>query len=113
MRRNGHEWMVTVGVIALGALGAALVARGGGRARAPAERWGGEAPRRLPAPAAGSVGARAAYAPGVAAGAGERDADGAVRPAGPEAMRDPDRRWDPVDEALDETFPASDPPATY
>ncbi len=36
-----------------------------------------------------------------------------VRPAGPEAMRDPPRQWDPVDEASDESFPASDPPASY
>jgi hypothetical protein len=34
-----------------------------------------------------------------------------VRPAGPEAMRDPPRCWDEVDEAADESFPASDPPA--
>jgi hypothetical protein len=36
-----------------------------------------------------------------------------VRPAGPESMRDPPKRWDKVDEALDESFPASDPPANY
>jgi hypothetical protein len=35
-----------------------------------------------------------------------------VRPAGPEAMRDSPRRpWTAEDEALDESFPASDPPA--
>ena len=35
-----------------------------------------------------------------------------IRPAGPEAMRDPPRNgWDKVDEAEDESFPASDPPA--
>lgn len=37
-----------------------------------------------------------------------------VRDAGPEAMRDPTRReWNKVDEASDQSFPASDPPATY
>ncbi|HEX8421611.1 MAG TPA: hypothetical protein VF638_16505, partial [Sphingomonas sp.] len=35
-----------------------------------------------------------------------------VRPAGPEAMRDETRRpWSKVDQASDESFPASDPPA--
>lgn len=36
-----------------------------------------------------------------------------VRPGGPEAMRDPPRRWDAADEASDQSFPASDPPARY
>jgi hypothetical protein len=36
---------------------------------------------------------------------------GNVRPAGPSAMRDPPERWGRVDEASDESFPASDPPA--
>jgi hypothetical protein len=35
-----------------------------------------------------------------------------VRSAGPEAMRDgPLRDWDEVDQAADESFPASDPPS--
>ena len=36
---------------------------------------------------------------------------GNARPAGPEAMRDPPADWGKVDEASDESFPASDPPA--
>ena len=35
---------------------------------------------------------------------------GNVRPAGPSAMRDPPKTWSKVDEASDESFPASDPP---
>jgi hypothetical protein len=34
-----------------------------------------------------------------------------VRDAGPEAMENPPKSWDDVDEASDESFPASDPPA--
>lgn len=35
-----------------------------------------------------------------------------IRDAGPEAMKDkPKRHWDDVDEASDESFPASDPPS--
>lgn len=36
-----------------------------------------------------------------------------VRNAGPEAMRDKPEQWQKVDQASDESFPASDPPATY
>lgn len=36
-----------------------------------------------------------------------------VRNAGPEAMRSDPPEWDRVDEASDESFPASDPPSTY
>ena len=36
---------------------------------------------------------------------------GAARQAGPDAMRDPPEQWTKVDEASDESFPASDPPA--
>lgn len=36
-----------------------------------------------------------------------------VRNAGPQAMRSDPPKWDKTDEASDESFPASDPPATY
>ena len=36
-----------------------------------------------------------------------------VRNAGPEGMRSDPPEWDKADEASDESFPASDPPATY
>jgi hypothetical protein len=39
--------------------------------------------------------------------------DGKFRRAGPEAMRDPPHEWDKVEEAPDESFSASDPPAYY
>jgi len=36
-----------------------------------------------------------------------------VRPAGRREMTAPPRTWDSVDEAGDESFPASDPPGNY
>jgi hypothetical protein len=36
-----------------------------------------------------------------------------VRSAGVEGMRSDPKRWDAVDQASDESFPASDPPSTY
>jgi hypothetical protein len=52
---------------------------------------------------------RAAFAPGQT-GHGTNP----VRDAGPDAMRDAQTRpWSSVDEASDQSFPASDPPATY
>jgi hypothetical protein len=44
-------------------------------------------------------------------GHGAVGTSGAARSAGPEAMRDPPSNWSNVDEASDESFPASDPPA--
>lgn len=58
-----------------------------------AARRAASEPRRLPAPAGG--------------------APHPVRPAGPAAMRDPPPRWDEIDEASDQSFPASDAPARY
>ncbi|WP_182482302.1 hypothetical protein [Henriciella barbarensis] len=39
--------------------------------------------------------------------------DQKIRPAGKESQKNPPKDWDTVDEELDETFPASDPPANY
>jgi len=36
-----------------------------------------------------------------------------VRDAGPESMENPPEDWTEEDEASDESFPASDPPAKY
>ena len=36
-----------------------------------------------------------------------------IRDAGPQQMRNPPRTWDRVDEQVDESFPASDPPGSY
>lgn len=44
---------------------------------------------------------------------GPKDAPVQVRPAGPEATSDKDQKWDIVDEAVDESFPASDASAKY
>ena len=49
-----------------------------------------------------------AFAPGEATASADQ-----VRNAGPEAMRTDLPEWDSVDEASDESFPASDPPSTY
>ena len=55
----------------------------------------------------------AAIHPRVAAGAAGLPAAEFVRPAGTGAMRDPPREWDDLDEQIDESFPASDPPGNY
>lgn len=51
----------------------------------------------------------AAFKDGEAAGPPEADVQ--VRPAGPSAQRKKPKTWDKVDEAVDESFPASDPPS--
>lgn len=49
-----------------------------------------------------------------AADTGPRDSPVQIRGAGVEAMRGRFRQpWTSVDEGLDESFPASDPPATH
>ena len=40
-----------------------------------------------------------------------RTRGGSLRPSGPDEMRSPPPAWDMVDEASDESFPASDPPS--
>ena len=45
------------------------------------------------------------------AGSGAVSHSGAARQAGPDAMRDPPGEWEKADQASDESFPASDPPA--
>lgn len=42
---------------------------------------------------------------------GPKGADVQVRPAGPENMSSQSKKWDKVDQAADESFPASDPPS--
>jgi hypothetical protein len=44
---------------------------------------------------------------------GHKDDPVQVRPAGEESMADKPEDWDKHDEAVDESFPASDPPSTY
>lgn len=48
-----------------------------------------------------------------AAGEGSDTNFATVRNAGPAAMRSDPAQWDKQDQAMDESFPASDPPATY
>ncbi|HEX8571771.1 MAG TPA: hypothetical protein VF759_03360 [Allosphingosinicella sp.] len=61
--------------------------------------------------AAGGGGPGARPAISGSGGYGAVGESGAARSAGPEAMRDPPTQWDEADQASDESFPASDPPA--
>jgi uncharacterized membrane protein YebE (DUF533 family) len=55
-------------------------------------------------------GENVAFAPGQA----DKENFAKIRDAGPQAMADtPKREWTKEDEMSDESFPASDPPATY
>lgn len=44
---------------------------------------------------------------------GPKDAPVQVRNSGPESMADKPNKWDKTDEAVDESFPASDPATNY
>jgi hypothetical protein len=44
---------------------------------------------------------------------GPKESPVQVRDAGPEAQADKPKKWDEVDQQVDESFPASDPPANY
>lgn len=44
---------------------------------------------------------------------GPKDSPVQVRNAGPDAMADKPSKWDETDEAVDESFPASDSSAKY
>jgi hypothetical protein len=87
-----NRTMIAAGGAAVAGLAAALFTR----------RWWSGAEEEDEKPAA-------AHSRGVTA-PGPVGQSGAARSAGPEAMRDPPSEWEKVDQAVDESFPASDPP---
>jgi hypothetical protein len=91
MAWNRNRAWLAAGLAAVGGLAAALFTR---------RKWGGDG--REPRAAALE---RGKTAPGPVG------QSGAARSAGPDAMRDPPRDWERTDQASDESFPASDPPA--
>lgn len=91
VRTRSIVWLAAAGAAVGAAVAAALVGR----------RWFGRDEDEV-------------YAPALSRGTrpqGPVGTTGAARQAGPEAMRDPPSTWSKVDEAADESFPASDPPA--
>ena len=91
---NRNRTMMAAGGAAVAGLAAALFTR---------RWWGGNGTDEPEQPAAAH--SRGLTAPGPVG------QSGAARSAGPEAMRDPPSDWEKVDQAVDESFPASDPPA--
>lgn len=91
MAWNRNRTMLAAGGAAVAGLAAALFSR---------RWWGGEEDE-----AEAAATSRGKTAPGPVG------QSGGARSAGPEAMRDPPGEWEKVDQAGDESFPASDPPA--
>ncbi|WP_210527821.1 hypothetical protein [Rubellimicrobium arenae] len=63
--------------------------------------------------AVGLAGVAYALRPRPGQGSGTKSPYQPVRNAGREEMSIPPRHWDRVDETVDESFPASDPPGSY
>jgi hypothetical protein len=91
MAWNRNRTFLAAGGAAIAGLAAAIFTR----------RWWGGNEQEVDAAAT----ARGKTAPGPVG------QSGSARSAGPEAMRDPPKEWDEVDQSSDESFPASDPPA--
>lgn len=89
MLTRNRAW-AAAGIAAIGGMAAALLTR---------RWWSGDDDPRASALNTGRT------APGPVG------QSGAARSAGPDEMRDPPSGWSKVDQAVDESFPASDPPA--